>query len=508
MEQVAVKPNVTVIVIAVALTLLLATGPFQNSSLSIPESSKQTPESVVQSENFDNLTNATLTPQPIANNTISPDPPKPKSIDIKNNYVTSYNPAVEQPSVEPKVTLNESFLFSAIKALGINGGQIVLENDLTILDQDIFIPSNITLAGANPEITIFLVGKQLGVAQNSINVAVKDLTIDSTALGERYVFVIRENAMNIQLDNVRFRNYNYTGNSGVLFVMGKHISLNSLTFNNVTNKPILISGSNVSVRNCYSNDNSLLPLITVVGGLSDITLVGNTALNRPLLSANYGNTSRNILIENNTVLFPNGTYGLLIEGGMGDFIQAPHENVTVRGNFVTASPGAWNAIAIYGLTRNTIVSNNTIDMSLSGHNGIGISSGVNVTVSGNIVYGSTELTEGGIEVESNPEHNRRVGFSENITVTGNTVYNSTWGIYVRVMLPNDINWNGTVLLSKNIVIESNNIFDTKIGVNLLQGESITVKNNNIASNTIPFFIDRAMVSNYTVIGNLGFSDIN
>lgn len=508
MEQVAIKPNVTVIVIVVALTLLLAAGLFQNSSLSIPESSKQTPESVVQLENFDNLTNATLPPQPIANSTISPDQPEPKSTDIKNNHVTSYNPVVEQPSVEPKVTLNESFLLSSIKALGINGGQIVLENDLTILGQDIFIPSNITLAGVNPEITIFLVGKHLGVAQNSINVAVKDLTIDSTALGERYVFVIRENAMNIQLDNVRFRNYNCTANSGVLFVMGKHISLNSLTFTNVANMPILISGSNVSVRNCYSNDNSRLPLITVVGGLSDITLVGNTALNRPLLSANYGNTSRNILIENNTVLFPNGTYGLIIDGGMSDFIQAPHENVTVRGNFVTASPGAWNAIAIYGLTKNAIVTNNTIDMSLSGHNGIGISSGVNVTVSGNIVYGSTELTEGGIEVESNPEHNRRVGFSENITVTGNTVYNSTWGIYVRVMLPNHPNWNGTVLLSKNIVIESNNIFDTKIGVNLLQGESITVKNNNIASNTIPFFIDRARVSNYTVIGNLGFSDIN
>ncbi len=289
--------------------------------------------------------------------------------------------------------------------------------------------------------------------------------------------------------------------------MGKHISLNSLNFTNIANKPILICGSNVSVRNCFSNDKSRLPLITIVGGLSDIILVGNTALNRPLLSANYGNTSRNILIENNTVLFPNGTYGILIAGGISDFIQAPHENVTIKGNFVTSSPGAWNAIAIYGLTRNTIVTNNTIDMSLSGHNGIGISSGINVTVSGNIVYGSTELTEGGIEVESNPEHNRRVGFSENITVTGNMVYNSTWGIYVRVMLPNHPNWNGTVLSSKNIVIESNNIFDTKIGVNLLQGEAITVKNNNITSNTIPFLIDRARVSNYTVIGNLGFSDI-
>lgn len=508
MEQVAIKPNVAIIVIAVTLTLLLAIMPFQNPTVSIPESSKQTPEIVIQSENFDDLTNATLTPQPIANNTISPDPPEPKSSSIKNNYVTSYNPVIEQQYVEPKVTLNESSLFSAIKALGINGGQIVLENDLTILDQDIFIPSNITLSGANPEITISLVGKNLGVAQNSSNVTIKDLTIDSTALGERYVFVIKENATNIQLDNVRFRNYNYTGNSGVLFVMGKQISLNRLTFTNVANKPILISGSNISVRNCYSNDNSCLPLITVVGGLSDITLVGNIALNRPLLSANYGNTSRNILIENNTVLFPNGTYGLLIGGGISDFIQAPHENITIRDNFVTASPGAWNAIAIYALTRNTIVTNNTIDMLLSGHNGIGISSGVNVTVSGNIVYGSTELTEGGIEVESNPEHNRRVGFSENITVTGNTVFNSNWGIYVRVMLPNHPNWNGTVLLSKNIVIESNYIFDTKIGVNLLQGESITVKNNNMALNTIPFLIDKAKVSNYTISGNLGFSDIN
>ncbi len=77
----------------------------------IAEFSEQTPESVVQSENFDNLTNATSTPPPIADSMISPYLPEPKSIDIKNNYVTSYNPVVEQPSIEPKVTLNESFLF-------------------------------------------------------------------------------------------------------------------------------------------------------------------------------------------------------------------------------------------------------------------------------------------------------------------------------------------------------------------------------------------------------------
>lgn len=410
---------------------------------------------------------------------------------------------MEQTSADEPM-LNETFLLSAINALEAIGGQIVLKNDLTIMGQDVLLPSNVMLSGANSKITIFLVGKRLEVAGNAANVTVKDLTIDASGLGERYGFVIGQGATSVQLENVGF--HNYAGNSGCLLNMGSQVTLNNVFFTNVTNAyPIRISGSNVSVRNCNSSDNSTYALIAVGGGISDIYITGNSAVNRPLLAANYGTTpSKNLWLENNTVYFPNGTYGVLIMGGKGDFLQVSHENVIVKSNFFRAGAGAFNAIAIYGLTRNVLVVGNTVDQSLSGHNGIGISSGVNVTVAENVVYGSVEPFEGGIEVESNPVHNRRVGFSENVTVTGNTVFNSTWGVYVRVMTPEHPNWNGTILRSKNILIENNLVFGCGVGVNLLHGDGVTVRNNNIGSNTVPFAVDVANVFNYTVTRNLGY----
>ena len=431
-------------------------------------------------------------------------PPEAKSSEIRSSYVNYYSSSIEQLTVKPSEILNETYLTKSINALGATGGQIVLENNLIIEDQDVIIPSNVAITGANPGITIFLEGKTLQVAANATNVTLKDLTIDFYGLEGRYGLVYGANATNVQLKNIDF--YNYDG-PGCLLVMGNQVVLSNLTFTNVTDKfPIQIFGSNVSVRNCSSNDNSQWALIAVGGGISNISITDNSAINRPLLNANYGALpTTNLSIENNVVYFPNGTYGLLVMGGLGDSISAPHENVTVKGNFVTAGPGAFNAIAIYGLTRNALVINNTVDMSQSGHNGIGISSGVNVTVVGNVVFGCTELTEGGIEVESNPVHNRRVGFSENVTVTGNTVYNCDWGVYVRVMCPDHPNWNGTILLSKNIVIENNSVSNCHVGINLLYGINLIVRNNDIVSNVVPFSADVANVSNFTVTGNLGYT---
>jgi parallel beta-helix repeat protein len=151
------------------------------------------------------------------------------------------------------------------------------------------------------------------------------------------------------------------------------------------------------------------------------------------------------------------------------------------------------------------VENNTIDMYLSGHNGIGIASGVNVTVNENTVYGCRKINEGGIEVESNPIHNRLIGISENITVTRNIVSKSYWGVYVRIMLPDHINWLGNPLKSKNILIEGNTISDCLVGINLLHGDSIIVKDNYLNS-TQPLKVDQTNVLNYTISGNLDYSN--
>jgi hypothetical protein len=463
--------------------------------LTISESADQTLKTpVIEPVAIDNKS-ATITPQPVINKSLTPCP-----TEANNQRKNSYYQNLEQTTTEQKEMLDESFLLSSIKTLGATGGEIVLENDLEITNSDVILPSNITLRAVNPEITIFLTDNRLEIAQKATNVTIKDLTIDASSMTNRYGFVVKQNTSDIKLSNIRF--LNYLGTYGCILVMGDNVTLDTLSFSNVGNAyPIMISGSNITVKNCYSEDSSFWNLICVGGGLFNIEIIGNKVLNRPLLSANYGLSTKNILIENNTVFFPAGTYGILIRGGIGDSLKSPHENVIVKGNMLSASPDAGNAIAIYGLTHNAIVSNNTVDMSLSKHNGIGISSGVNVIVRDNVVFGATESSEGGIEVESNPVHNRNVGFSENVTVVGNTVYNCEWGIYVRVMAPNYPTWNMSILKSKDIVIENNLIYNCTIGVNLLYGEDLAVRNNNIISNIIPLKVDPDNVFNYLVYNN-------
>ncbi len=455
-------------------------------------------DTLIDTPKIDVVENQTVTTfvVPIENNSAkTPD---------ENHNAREYNrPAIEKET-QSQLVSNETILLSVIDALRATGGHIVLENNITIMDNDVLLPSNIELSGANPQITISFAGKNLQVASKAQNVTLKDLTIDASNLGERYGFVIGQNASNISVDNIAFRNY--FAREACLLNMGNNVTINNTSFTNVTQAyPIQINGSDANVTNSNSNDNSIYSLVNVGGGLYDINVINNSAINRPLFYANYGATpTKNMLIENNIMYFPNSTYGILVRGGMGDYLPVSDENVIVRGNSIQAATGAWNAIAIYGLTCNVLVENNTVDMSQSGHNGIGVSSGINVTVTSNNVFGSTESTEGGIEVESNPVHNRAVGISENVTVTKNTVYNSTWGIYVRVMDPNNANWNGTILRSKNIVIENNTVYACGVGVNLLYGENLIVRYNEITANTVTFKVDTLNVFNYTVKDNIGF----
>jgi parallel beta-helix repeat protein len=189
-------------------------------------------------------------------------------------------------------------------------------------------------------------------------------------------------------------------------------------------------------------------------------------------------------------------------GGTPEPFKAPFDRVFVLGNNVTAGTGAYNAISIYGLASNVIVANNTVDQSLSGHNAIAVASGVNVTVTQNTVFGVIEGAEGGIEVESNPVHNRFTGISENVNVTNNVVFGSQWGIYVRIMVPDHINWNENPLKSRNILIEGNTISNCTIGINLLYGDGVIVKDNTLLDNTISFAVDKINVLNYTISGSM------
>ncbi len=427
-----------------------------------------------------------------------------KIVSTTNNINDNIN--IVEPTPQAPIFLNESeSIQSAIKALGPSGGEITLQSDANILTKDVQITSNIIFSGVNPNITLHLESKRLNVAKNAENVTIRNLIMDATNLGDRNAFVIYAGAKNVSIQNVTIKNDLAKNNA--LLTQGNQVEIQNLTFINVTNShPIQIAGSDTYVKNCYSNEQSAYALVSVAGGITNVHIEENVAENRPLFDGGYTTvSSSDIWIQNNKLInFPNRTYGILVMGGTAE-LKVPFDRVFVIGNNVTAGVGAYNGIAIYGLSSNIIVANNTVNQTLSAHNAIGVASGINVTVTQNTVFGCIEGAEGGIEVESNPVHNRFTGISENVNVTNNIVFGSQWGIYVRIMVPDHVNWDGNPLKSKNILIEGNTISNCTIGINLLAGDGIIVRNNNIINNTRPLEVSQSNVLNYTISGNLGYS---
>ena len=435
--------------------------------------------------------------------------PIPVSQNI-DNYISTTTPTENaSPTPNPTPSDNSVEIQSAINALGPAGGEITLQSDATLSSVDLQVKSNITISGVNPNITLHLESKRLNVAKNAENVTIKNLVIDATNLGNRNTLVVYTGAQNISIQNITIQNH--LANNTALITQGKNVEIQNLTFINVTNSyPVQIAGSNTYVKSCYSDDRSTYALVTVSGGITNTTIEENVAKNRPLFNGGYTTTpSSNIWIINNKLInFPRQTYGILVMGGTGatnEPFRAPFDEVYILGNTVKAGVAAYNGIAIYGLSSNVIVANNTVDQTLSGHNAIGVASGVNVTVTQNTVFGCIEGAEGGIEVESNPVHNRFIGISENVNVTKNIIYGSQWGVYVRIMVPDHENWQGTPLKSKNILIEENTISSCSIGINLLHGDGIIVRANSILNNTKPFVVSQSNVLNYTISNNIGYA---
>jgi len=428
------------------------------------------------------------------------------NLDSNTYNINDYINTVDSVPATPIPNDDSKKIQAAINALGPSGGEITLQSDANISSADLLISSNIILSGINPNVTLHLDSKSLNVAKNATSVTIKDLIIDASNLGNRSALTVFAGAQNVSIQNIIIQND--ISEKDALLTLGNYVKRQNLTFSNVPNShPIQINGSHSIVKNCRSSDQSTFALVAVTGGITDVNIDGNLAENRPLFDGgNTTATSTDIWIQNNTLNnFPNRTYGILVMGGTPEPLKAPFDRVFVLGNNVTAGIGAYNAISIYGLSSNVLVANNTVDQTLSGHNAIAVASGINVTVTQNTVFGCIEGAEGGIEVESNPIHNRFTGISENVNVTNNIVYGSQWGIYVRIMVPNHTNWEGNPLKSKNILIEGNTISNCTIGINLLYGDGIIVRDNNIINNTRPFEVNQSNVLNYTISGNLGYS---
>jgi parallel beta-helix repeat protein len=381
--------------------------------------------------------------------------------------------------IEDVITLQDNS-YSLVTA----GGELPVESNLTSSSYDI----------------IHLNSKGLNLESN---MTIRNLIIDATNLGERFAVVIRPGVENVLIENVTV--LNHFALSAALLSKGSNVTLRNINFVNVSQAyPIHIASSHTLVEGCFSKDKSVKALIFIDGQINDIHINNNLAANRPLVYAwEFNASSHDIWLVNNTLInFPNPTYGIIFLGTTGIPQQGLFSNITIIGNKIQAGALAFNAIAIYGFTSNVLVENNTVDQSLSYHNAIGISSGINVVVNRNTVFGSIEAGEGAIEVESNPVHNSNTGYSENVNVTNNIVYNSNWGIYVRVYATDHPNWNGTLLLSKNILIENNTVSNCYIGINLLYGEDIIVRNNYISAKTAPILVDSLNVLDYTVTDNV------
>lgn len=431
-----------------------------------------------------------------------------KNINSSGNITvneTIQNFSVAEPSLNISSSPNPTFVTETPKSSRIvmafqndNNAAVITTGELPVESDTITSSNNI----------VYLNSTELNVDSNT---TIRNLIIDATNLGEHNAVLIQPGVENVLIENITIINDFAT--SPALLSNGSNVTLRNINFINVSNSyPIHIASSHTLVEGCSSKDESIKALVFIDGGIFDVHINSNLAANRPLINAWNGTNllSHDIWVVNNTLLnFPNPTYGIIFLGVTGTPQRGLYENITIIGNKIEAGALAFNAIAIYGLSRNVLVANNTVDQSLSYHNAIAISSGVNVVVSKNIVFGSVECEEGGIEVESNPVHNRNTGFSENVNVTENIVYHSMWGIYVRVYATEHPNFNGTanamLFKSKNIIIENNTVYDCTIGINLLHGENIIVQNNNISNNTSPFLVDNLNVLNYTVSDNVGYS---
>ena len=424
-------------------------------------------------------------------------------MDMSNYKINDNRNIFEHIPIAPIALDETQAIQNAIDALGPSGGEITLLSDAFISSADLLITSNIILSGINPTVTLYLQSKCLYVEKNAFNVTIKDLSIDASNLGNRNALTIFEGAQNVSIQNIIVQND--ISEKDAILTSGNYVKIKNLTFSNVPNSyPIQINGSHSIVENCRSTDQSTFHLVRVMGGVTDIHIDGNLAENRPLFDGGITlASSSDIWIQNNILInFPNRTYGIYVNGGTLEPFKAPFDKVFVTSNHVTAAAGAYNAIAIYGLSSNVLVANNTVDQTLSGHNAIAAASGVNVTITQNTVFGCIEGEEGGIEVESNPIHNRFTGISENVNVTNNVVFGSQWGIYVRIMVPDHVNWDGSPLKSKNVLIEGNTVSNCTIGINLLYGDGIIVRDNLLIDNTISLAVDKSNVLNYNYSGNV------
>jgi hypothetical protein len=203
-----------------------------------------------------------------------------------------------------------------------------------------------------------------------------------------------------------------------------------------------------------------------------------------------GGTNKYIRIYNNEIYQQFArTYGIVV--------RKYTEHIWIENNFIsTESPAldAYNAIALYGGSRYFHVNNNSVIVSGTAHTSIAISTSSYGEVVGNVVEGAPNGGEGGIEVEWKDGHDSVLNgeTSHHVIVANNVVYGADWCIYTR---REDVAGDPP----HNVIITGNNVSNCNVGINLIDGEDITVYGNHYENNVTDFLYDTDVIFSDTEI---------
>jgi parallel beta-helix repeat protein len=359
--------------------------------------------------------------------------------------VASLNPD-SADYVVTSCTSAQTTINSAITALGATGGTVYLEEGTYIIDGQINMASNMTLAGAGPGTILKL--------KDSINVAINTIVSSSVSRVTFRDFKLDGNRTNNSAGTQNGLYMNSVGSgSGTSAVPG--YTVDNVTVQNFRSAGVYLNGSSNSsiTRNNIINNggegiHAQWPTTNAFLTINGNTVQGNSSygIYSDISAISYSTVSNNTIISNsNDGIYMNGNNNSIdsntIYSNSGKGIELQNGNNTVAGNNVSSNTN--DGIYAHG-SNNTISSNTAVSNSGFGIDTDNVSS--NNSVSGNMVSGNAS---GGINLGGSTNQasantvisNTNIGIKvtgNNNAVSGNTVAsNTTTGIYVNCCSSNN-----------------------------------------------------------------------
>ena len=288
---------------------------------------------------------------------------------------------------------------------------------------DVVNKSNIEIKG----ISFFGKGDDYTFTSSSLSVGVSAYGVDG-----------------LKVENCDFALFTYASVSGLRLVK-------NFVFNNNT-----VTGFELAyLQNGYKKDNNGVS----VGG-QNITITNNK-FSGTSQGITIAENSRGVLISNNTI------FNIWLEHGM--YIDAGVSDLKILGNYIknVACNGLKVQNANYSgyISENVIISNNIVDTTGEGGDGILVNNTasipslycINLVVSGNIL---NNIYQSGINVR----------FAKNVNISQNIITNSlNYGIYMKDLTDANIVGNSIKQISKSAIYSEGNGLNYNIVQNVING---------------------------------------